>query len=1211
MLGLMSCWMLFLRTRLKKHTWCQKWPLSMSQATAQVSAPTLVLDLELGGCSRRQWLTWRRKWDAYATRIKLGDEEAGAQLAALIGSLPDSTIEMLDTLPYESESDKQDLKKVLDLIEAEYLEEINETYESYTFFTRKQRDGEPIAAYINELKRLAGTCNFGTLNDRLVRDQIVCGISDKSTQRTLLARKKLTLTECVQICKTNHISSERVQRITAESTTTETTHERHIQAEEADFCAATVSTIKSRYQGHRTGKSANEKELWNHPRRTAQCQYCGRTAHSNRQQCPAYGKSCRNCGTRNHFAIVCRQARHTLHVVENARDNRGGRPEAISSENDHLVSNFNMTDNRDTATISTIDAPVQTTIFGYFQVNGRPTRFQLDSGASCNVLRESDINLERDELQVSTQKLRVYNGVIMRPLGQIQATIHNTITKESYQTPFLVVRDASTAILGAKTYQAMGLMTIHRERFASDPSSNTSSLYDLATVPELTTKTELMAAYSDIFSDGPGKFEGQAHLEVSPSAQPVIMPTRRVPLAMQDRLAEELTRLERLGIIAKQTEPAEWVSSIVTTEKRDGSLRICIDPLHLNKVLIRNPYPTTTMDDILPRLSRAKIFTVVDVKSGYWHVQLDAASSHLTTFGAPNGRYRWTRLPFGLSVAADIFQRKLDDVLTGLSNVARIVDDVIIWGDGDNLEDARRSHDLHVGVFFTQMRRGNVRLNAAKLKYRCRVVKFAGYILSSEGHRADPEKIRVIDEMTQPQNVTELRRFCGMVNYLAKYVQHLSSLMEPIHQLTRKDTAWEWTPEHERAFVQIKKALITSPTLAFFSNEKATTLQCDASQYGLGAVVLQDGKPVAYASRALTSTEQNYAQIEKELLAVLFGFEKFDVYTFGRLVNVESDHKPLQAIVKKPMALAPKRLQRMLLKLQRYNFELVYKKGTEMYIADTLSRVKHTTETNVQSQFEKDMESICAIDNDLDVSGQLQEIRVATSGDDTLTVVGGYIRQGWPDIKRDVLPIARPYFGFRDELVMEDGIVLKGTRLVIPSRMRQEILRQLHRSHMGIEATLRRIRDTVFWPGINGEMRDLISRCEACQSYKPAQQKETLQAHERPTQPWAKAAADLFTEEGRHYLITVDYCTNFWEVDYLGTDTSSRAVINKLRAHFARHGIPRELITDNGPQFSSGEFSGFARSWNFAHVTTSPYYPQANGQAESAVKTAKGLMKKA
>ena len=164
---------------------------------------------------------------------------------------------------------------------------------------------------------------------------------------------------------------------------------------------------------------------------------------------------------------------------------------------------------------------------------------------------------------------------------------------------------------------------------------------------------------------------------------------------------------------------------------------------------------------------------------------------------------------------------------------------------------------------------------------------------------------------------------------------------------------------------------------------------------------------------------------------------------------------------------------------------------------------------------------------------------------------------------------------------------------------------------MGIKATLRRIRDTVFWPGINGEMRDLISRCEACQSYKPAQQKETLQAHERPTQPWAKAAADLFTEEGSHYLITVDYCTNFWEVDYLGTDTSSRAVINKLRAHFARHGIPRELITDNGPQFSSGEFSGFARSWNFAHVTTSPYYPQANGQAERAVKTAKGLMKKA
>ena len=295
-----------------------------------------------------------------------------------------------------------------------------------------------------------------------------------------------------------------------------------------------------------------------------------------------------------------------------------------------------------------------------------------------------------------------------------------------------------------------------------------------------------------------------------------------------------------------------------------------------------------------------------------------------------------------------------------MENTARIVDDIVVWGDGDSIPEAEQNHDVHLETLMKRVKAANVSLNAGKLKYRCQEVSFAGYILSSEGHRADPEKVRAITNMSHPENITELRRFCGMVNYLAKYIKDLASTMEPLHQLTRKDTIWEWRPEHEAAFRMTKEALVTAPTLTFFNGKKATVLQCDASQYGLGAAILQDGRPVAYASRAMTTTEKNYAQIEKELLAVLFGCEKFDTYTFGRVIKIESYHKPLQTIVKKPIAQAPKRLQRMLLKLQRYQFDLIYRKGSDMHLADTLSRLRHRDgdDARSQSQFEKDIETI-------------------------------------------------------------------------------------------------------------------------------------------------------------------------------------------------------------------------------------------------------------
>ena len=230
-------------------------------------------------------------------------------------------------------------------------------------------------------------------------------------------------------------------------------------------------------------------------------------------------------------------------------------------------------------------------------------------------------------------------------------------------------------------------------------------------------------------------------------------------------------------------------------------------------------------------------------------------------------------------------------------------------------------------------------------------VRFMGHLLTSEGLKADPEKIQAIIGMSQPADITALKRFLGMVNYLSKYMPRLSDMTEPLRRLDDKDVEFQWTNTHTTAMEVIKKAVTATPVLCFYDVSKPVTIQCDASETGLGAVLLQEGQPIKYASRALTDTETRYAQIEKELLAILWSCEKFDQYIYGHdLVTIESGHEPLRAVFKKDIHKSPKRLQIMCLALQKYNLDVTYKKGSLMYISDTLSRAYRDTTEGVQDE---------------------------------------------------------------------------------------------------------------------------------------------------------------------------------------------------------------------------------------------------------------------
>ena len=284
-------------------------------------------------------------------------------------------------------------------------------------------------------------------------------------------------------------------------------------------------------------------------------------------------------------------------------------------------------------------------------------------------------------------------------------------------------------------------------------------------------------------------------------------------------------------------------------------------------------------------------------------------------------------MPFGISPASEIFQLRLHEAVEGLDGVYAIADDILVAGAGDTMKDVVADHDVKIKKLLGRCQERNIKLNKQKVAFKQTKVPYIGHLLTSEEVKADPSKIEAVTKME--------RRIMGTVGYLAKFLPRLSEVSQPLRQLTKKGTEFLWDEIHDRAFSRIKEMVTAPPLLKYYEREKDLVIQCDASEGGLGAALLQDGRPLAYASRALTAAERNYAQIEKELLAIVFSTERFHQYTYGRSVIVESNHKPLEIIHAKPLVSAPKRLQRMILRPQRYDLDVRYKRGSELHLADT------------------------------------------------------------------------------------------------------------------------------------------------------------------------------------------------------------------------------------------------------------------------------------
>ena len=505
-------------------------------------------------------------------------------------------------------------------------------------------------------------------------------------------------------------------------------------------------------------------------------------------------------------------------------------------------------------------------------------------------------------------------------------------------------------------------------------------------------------------------------------------PPRRVPEALRGPLKKELDSLVEQGIIARVEQPTNWVNSLVCVTKSNGDLRICLDPKDLNRAIKRPHHFTPTLDDVLSKLNGASWFSILDARSGYWNIKLDQQSSLYTTFNSPYGRYRFLRLPFGLVCAQDIFQRKVDETFSGLAGVAGIADDIIVYGRD------RTNHDKNLDSVMQRARQTGLKFNQGKCQIGCKSIPFFGHVISVDGLQPDPKKIEAIVSMDPSSNVDDLRSFLGMVQFLSRFIPGLATLAANLWALTKTTSEFVWSPEHQIAVDKIKKAIITPTSLQYFDNTALVEVQVDASRRGVGAVLFQDNGPVEFASKLLTETEMRCSNIEREMLAVLFGLEKFHYYVYGRPVVVYTDHKPLEAIFKKHLASAPPRISRMMLRIQKYDVQIKYVPGKNVPVANALSRVSYCFGNTVPGL---DI-TIHEVLMNLNVSPtRVPQIQEETAKDTSLSALSAIIAKGWPEKRSECPAHLHPYWNYREELTVSNGMILKGSRIIIRSPYKQ------------------------------------------------------------------------------------------------------------------------------------------------------------------------------
>lgn len=1110
------------------------------------------------------WALYSDRLDQFFVANHVAEDRKVAVLLSLIGG---KTYALLHSLCAPQKPADKTLDQIRRLMNAHLNPQPNEIAERYRFNTRQQQAAESVSEYIAVLQKLSEKCNFGAQLTTHFRDRLVSGIRDEATLKELLAvGNDLTW----ENAKTKALSMEMAQK--------DVTEIRQSKSKEVNKVFAKREKVDKK-RCFRCGRNHTADECHF---KDAKCHRCGEKGHIQRK-CPKEkaknsDKTDKN-GNKRHRKPYKKKV---FAVDEDSGDSDDSYYSDSSDLNFASVHGVNGSGGGDPIILKP-------------RVNGVKFKMELDTGSALSLISSKDHKkyFPKERLHSTDVILKTYTKELVRPEGYLKVKVK--YEGQNKRLRLYVLKDAGPPLYGREWINKIKPPWKDIKMMKQSQQSQRQQQLD-----------ELLNKYKSVFSSELGVLKGiKAKFHLKEDTKPVFCKPRQVPIAMKDKVGAELDNMVAKGVLTP-VDYSEWAAPIVPILKKDGSVRICGDfKVTVNPHLEIDQYPLPSINAMLANLSGGDKFTKIDLKTAYLQMEVDEDSKQYVTINTHKGLFRFNRLAYGIGPAASIWQKAVEIVLQGLPKVQVILDDMIITGAADS------DHLQNVENVLRRLEEFGLRVNPEKCQFFKDSVEFCAHVIDKDGIHKTDKKIKAVVNAPIPTNVSEVRTWIAMVEYYHKFLPNLSTVLAPLFQLLHANHKWEWTKECDRAVEKTKEMMTSDLVLAHYDPKLPLKLHCDASSYGISAVIShvypdKSERPISFASRTLTTAERNYAQIDREALSIIFGVKKFNMYLYARKFTLVTDCKVLVSIFnpKKgiPMTTAA-RMQRYALFLAGYDYDISYRKTSEHSNADGLSRFPLPTKRKQTSE-EKVVFYASLLDS---FPVTFTEIAKSTVKDPILSKVLEFTRNGWPTSLPDTQLAS--YCARQAEITISQECLVWGNRIIVPEKHQDAILKELHSSHPGIVKMKSLARSYVWWPHIDKDIETVANTCAPCISVLRAPPQATVHSWEFPDRPWSRIHIDFFGPfQGHMFIVVVDAHSRWVEIRIMDKITS-QATIEVLQELFSAYGICDTICTDNGSAFVSETFQKFLKLHGIKHKLTTVYKPSRNGLAERMVGTAKSSLK--
>ena len=1048
-----------------------------------------------------------------------------------------------------------------------------EIAERYKFFKCLQQPGQTVHDYVALLRSKAKDCNFGAYLETALRDQLVCGLNNERCKQELLCKTDLTLKSAVQHARSTETVLREVSCFGDGSLPTTDSAVHRTAEGRAGRSGRTGGPALGRRDG--PGPQTGSVSATRSGKSSEQCWRCG-NAHSDECRFKTY--RCRSCHKVGHLARQCRVPSSSSQVHLQDLDSSGP-----SDGAEEVVQIGNLSDRDQPVYIVNRGQVSPPPIWCPITICGRSIDMELDTGAGVTLIDEHTYKQMRDrpKLTACPVRLRSYTGELIPVLGEFVTDVQYNGASHR-ELPVVVVKGSAPCLLGRNWLERMKICWSEVHALRAPPMER------------------LKRKYPTVFSSQLGRLKNvKVKLDIDSSVAPKFCKARSLPFAYKSRVEAQLDADIKSGVLVPIRD-SRWAAPIVPVVRADGKIRVCANfKLTANRAVRLDRYPLPRVEEMLAKVGAKRVWSKIDLASAYQQIEIHEDSREVLTINTSRGLLQYSRLPYGISCAVGVFQREIERILSGIPDLVVYLDDVLI-GSCTEEEHWRTLDDV-----FNRLNHAGLRVRESKCELFTSSVQYLGHRISSQGVQPLPDKVKAIVRAPAPANQAELKAFVGLVTYYSRFISHRAEVMSPLYDLLRRDAKWEWGPELDSCFKAIKRRLADSVLLEHYDPSKQLVLCCDASSKGISAVLAhidESGveRPISFASRRLSPSETKYSQIEREALAIILGVTRHHQYLCGltRPFWLVTDHKPLIKLFGEHESLpemASARIRRWALKLSNYNYRIRFKSTHEIANADCLSRLPCPDESVPRQEELVLLSEQCLLNADA--------IAARTCRDPVLSQALRLVQHGgWPDITPEWM---KPYAARKHELSQTQGVLLWGHRVIVPTVAQNQVLQELHMGHPGIVKTKSLARSIVWWPSIDADITSTVQSCTPCQESRGAPPHSELHPWPWTSKPWSRIHMD-FAEpvKGKYVLVVVDSMSKWIEAEVMYS-TAALPTIAKLRAMFAKHGLPDICCSDNQSTFTCAEFQSFLKENGIAHRTIEPRHSRGNGLAERAVKEVK------